>query len=130
MKWKRSEAGRQWDGKTVGREDGAGSVLAVALIATVLAITLLLVPLYSLLTVRARAAGAADAAALAAADVAVGIVPGVPCEIAASVASANRARLTECQADGVIVTVRVSVTVFGFLVQVAATAGPPGATPK
>lgn len=116
--------------KALRRDDGAGSLLAVAVIGAVLAVTFLLVPLYTVLTVRARAEGSADAAALAAADVAIGIVPGIPCAVAADVAEANRARVTECQADGVIVTVRVSITVLGFSVQSAATAGPPGAASK
>ena len=116
--------------KALRGDDGAGSLLAVAVIGAVLAVTLLLVPLYTVLTVRARVEGAADAAALAAADVAIGIAPGIPCAVAADIAEANGARLTECQADGVIVTVRVSITVLGFPVRSAATAGPPGAAPK
>ncbi|HEY9499930.1 MAG TPA: Rv3654c family TadE-like protein [Terrimesophilobacter sp.] len=109
---------------------GAGSLLAVAVIGAVLAMSLLLVPLYTVLAARVRVEGAADAAALAAADVAIGIVPGVPCAVAAAVAEANGATLTECHADGVIVTVGVSTTILGFPVRSAATAGPPGAAPQ
>jgi secretion/DNA translocation related TadE-like protein len=86
---------------------------------------LLIAPLYRALVVRAEMTGAADAAALAAADVARGIYPGVPCVIAESVAKANGALLDECQVDGVIVTVRVSAWVFVFSVTATATAGPP-----
>lgn len=108
-----------------GRECGAGSILAIAVLATIVSTLLLVAPLCRALVVRAEAAGAADAAALAAADVARGIYPGVPCVIAASVATANGARLGECRVDGVIVTVRVSVAVLTFSVTAAATAGPP-----
>jgi len=103
---------------------GAGSILAIGLLAAILACIALAIPLCSALIVRSRVVGAADASALAAADVAVGIVPGIPCAVAASLATANRARLQECQVDGVIVTVRVSTEIFGFPVAATATAGP------
>ena len=108
-------------------ERGAGSILAVALVAAVLATGTLLLPLYTVLSARTRTAAAADAAALAAADIAVGILPGIPCAAAAKVATVNGASLTDCQLDGVIVTVRVQLHVFGFGVESASTAGPPGA---
>ena len=69
--------------------------------------------------------GVADAAALAAADVARGIFPGVPCAMAASVATSHGALLDKCRVDGVIVTVRVRVASFAFPVTATATAGPP-----
>lgn len=106
-------------------ERGAGSILVVAIIATIVSALLLVAPLCRALVVRAEANGAADAAALAAADVARGLLPGVPCVIAASVATANGAKLDGCRVDGVIVTVRVSVAVLAFSVTAAATAGPP-----
>lgn len=106
-------------------ECGAGSILAVAILATIVATILLVAPLFRVLVIRAQMTGAADAAALAAADVARGILPGVPCVIAASVANANGAVLDECRVDGVIVTVRVSAAVLAFSVTAIATAGPP-----
>lgn len=84
------------------------------------------VPLYVVLSAKQRSAAAADAAALAAADVAVGIVPGVPCAAAASLATANGAILTRCEPDGAVVTVRVDIRILGFDVPATATAGPPG----
>lgn len=105
-------------------ERGSGSLLAVALIAGTLALTMLLVPLYIVLVAKQRVAGAADAAALAAADVAIGIVPGVPCEHASVVAHANGAALSGCRQDGAIVTVRASIIVLGLPVAALATAGP------
>lgn len=106
-------------------ERGTGSILALAVLATIVSTLLLVAPLCHALVVRAEVAGAADAAALAAADTARGIYPGVPCVIAASVATANGARLSECRVDGVIVTVRASAAVLTFSVTATATAGPP-----
>lgn len=112
-------------------ERGAASVLAVAIITTLLTVLFALMPLCLAVTERNRLAGAADAAALAAADVAVGREPGTPCAAAERVAGANAARITACRADGVVVTVRVtSARGFGglpFDLDATATAGPPGA---
>lgn len=106
---------------------GAASVLAIALLSATLVLTLACVPLYSALIERQRVAGAADAAALAAADVAVGREPGIPCVVAERVAAANRATLQRCVVDGLIVTVRVASSVGIMAVTADATAGPPGA---
>ena len=108
------------------RERGAGSVLAVAIVACVVVLTAVALPLYTVLIVRASVSGAADAAALAAADTVSGVVGGIPCERAAIVARENGARLDSCAADGLVVTVSASRSVLGFQVSVAATAGPPG----
>lgn len=107
-------------------EGGAGSILAVSLIAAILTVLALIAPLTAILLTKANITGAADAAALAAADTATGLNPGVPCMIAASVAHANGANVRQCRADGVIVTVRVSAQILGFTVYATATAGPPG----
>lgn len=106
-------------------DSGAGSILAVGVLATIVATLLLVTPLARVLVVRAEMAGAADAAALAAADVARGILPGVPCVMATSVAMSNGASLDECRVDGVVVTVRVSTIVLALSVTATATAGPP-----
>lgn len=108
-----------------GGDSGAGSLLVIAVLSTIIATLLLLVPLARVLVLRAELDGAADAAALAAADVARGIFGGVPCVMAASVARENGALVTDCRVDGVIVTVRVSDVVLGFSVSATATAGPP-----
>jgi secretion/DNA translocation related TadE-like protein len=107
-------------------ERGAGSLLVVGILAATIALAALCAPLYSVLVAKQQVAGAADAAALAAADVAVGRVPGVPCTVADAVSAANRATLLGCEEDGVIVTVRVGTTVLGFQIVATATAGPPG----
>ncbi|MHA6667242.1 Rv3654c family TadE-like protein [Homoserinimonas sp. A447] len=105
-------------------ESGAGSILVVAILAAVLGLSALSVPLYSVLAVKGVASGAADAAALAAADVAIGLAPGVPCVAAARIAEANGTVLSACQPDGLVVTVRVEAVVLGFTVGATATAGP------
>lgn len=102
-------------------------MLAVALLSATLALTLACVPLYSALIERQRVAAAADAAALAAADVALGREPGVPCLVARQVATVNATQLDACVVDGVIVTVRVLSTAAILPITVVATAGPPGA---
>lgn len=106
-------------------DSGAGSVLTVALVGAVAAVASLSLPLYMALAVRQSVAAAADAAALAAGDVAVGIAGGYPCDVAARVAAANGASLQSCEADGLVMTVSVSRALLGFPVVARATAGPP-----
>jgi len=106
-------------------ESGAGSILVLAILAAVVGLTALAVPLYSVLSVKRAIGGAADAAALAAADVAVGRAPGVICDVAARVAEANDSVLTDCQADGLVVTVRVETVALGFTIAAVSSAGPP-----
>jgi secretion/DNA translocation related TadE-like protein len=106
---------------------GAGSVLAVSVLGGVIAITAISLPLYTVLIVRSSVSGAADAAALAAADTVSGVFGGVPCDRAADVVAANGARLDSCAVDGLIVTVSASRSILGFRVVATATAGPPGA---
>ncbi len=107
-------------------ERGAGSPLAIAIVGALVLLTSVSLPLYLALSARQSAAGAADAAALAAADTVVGIVPGYPCESAARVAVANGFSLSECSLDGLVATVQVSALVLGVAVTAAASAGPPG----
>ncbi len=111
---------------TGGASDGSGSLLSLAVIGAIAGVLALTVPLYWGLAVRASTESAADASALAAADVEVGIAPGIPCRVAASVATANRASLEACEVDGLVVTVRVDTQFLGFTLVATATAGPPG----
>lgn len=106
-------------------ERGSGTILAVALVAGIAALMSLSLPLYIGLAVRQSVAGAADAAALAAADVAVGIVPGYPCDAAGRVVAANGAALSSCELDGLVVTVSATRWILGIPVTSYATAGPP-----
>jgi secretion/DNA translocation related TadE-like protein len=111
-----------------GGEEGGASVLVLAIVgalAAVLAATLVVSGVH---VGQRRAAAAADLAALAAADAAVGRVSGEPCVIGAQVAAANDAVLDQCVADGVRVLVGVGVALPGGLrVTGRARAGPPGA---
>lgn len=104
---------------------GSGTILAVAITAGVVAVTGLALPLYMGYAVRQAVAGAADAAALAAADTASGLLPGYPCEAAAAAVAANGAGLASCDLDGLVVTVTATRSVLGFAVSARATAGPP-----
>ena len=97
----------------------------MALIGATLALLFGSMPLIVVLVARSQAAGAADAAALAAADAAVGFSAGSPCPVAEFVAAANRATLVSCSVDGRVVTVDVVVSAGGFEVPARATAGPP-----
>ncbi len=108
------------------RERGAGSILVLGIVAACVIVSLVVIPIYRGAVTRRAVANAADAAALAAADVAVGITPGVPCEAAASAAVLNGARLSECLLSGVVATVTTESTVLGVRVLARARAGPPG----
>jgi len=106
-------------------ERGAGAVLALALVMAVVTLGLSGVTLAAALTVRQRVIGAADLAALAGADAASGAIGGVPCEVAAGVATANGTRLTACEADSLVVSVTVVRSFGGIPIQVHSMAGPP-----
>lgn len=103
---------------------GSASVLGVALIAAVVTVCALMLPLYIGLSVRQRVIAAADAAALAGADVASGRFPGYVCEAASEVAVANGAVMTGCAAEELVVTVSTGRTFLGLTVEASATAGP------
>jgi secretion/DNA translocation related TadE-like protein len=105
---------------------GSGSILAVAVLAAMLCLCGLLLPLVAVLSAKQRVEAGADAAALAGADVAAGVIPGVPCAEAERVAEANHASLAACDLDGAVVTVAAKAGVLGFAVVTTATAGPPG----
>lgn len=107
------------------RDDGSGGVLALAVVALVAVLALAVVGLGTALATRQRIVAAADAAALAAADTALGIHPGVPCDAARAVARAHDVTLASCALDGVVATVEVVGTVAGVPVGVRSRAGPP-----
>lgn len=110
---------------TPAAEWGSGTALAVALVGSIAALCSLALPLYTGFAVRQSAAAAADAAALAAADVLVGLVPGYPCDAAARVVAANGASLASCTVDGLVATVSAGRSILGIPVREWATAGPP-----
>jgi secretion/DNA translocation related TadE-like protein len=84
----------------------------------------LALPLNAALTTRQLTANAADAAALAAADTASGLVPGFPCANAAEAARLNGAELGNCAVNGLEVRVTATRQVLGVQVTVASRAGP------
>lgn len=110
---------------TLRDEGGAGSVLALGLVGVVVTAMLAAVGLGGALAVRQRAIGAADAAALAAADTQSGLYAGDPCAIARTVAAANRSVVTACEIDGLVVTVAVTARAGPVPVAARSTAGPP-----
>jgi secretion/DNA translocation related TadE-like protein len=105
----------------------SGSVLALAIAGASVSLACVAVPLYAVLIERAVVANAADAAAVAAADARTGAIPGIPCERAAQLATANGATLRSCRVDGLVATVEVSQSMLGFEIHARASAGPPSA---
>lgn len=97
----------------------------LGMVGAVVALLMVLLPLYIGLTMKRTLVGAADAAALAAADAAIGLRPGVPCDAARRAAESNGASLERCTVDGVIATVEVSGAAGAIPLSVQARAGPP-----
>jgi secretion/DNA translocation related TadE-like protein len=110
-------------------DEGSGSILAIGIQSAVAILAVTSIPLYAVLAARSQTQAAADAAALAAADVRRGVVGGFPCDVAETVANANRVELSGCALDGYIATVDVHRDVLGFRVSARATAGPPPENP-
>ena len=108
-----------------GNERGSITVIAIGLIAGVVALTGCIAGISAALVARQRIAGAADAAAIAAADVASGAVSGYPCGRADEAARLNGAVLIDCAVDGTIASVLVSAEVLALEVRARARAGPP-----
>ncbi|MGH1523728.1 Rv3654c family TadE-like protein [Leifsonia sp. L25] len=108
------------------RERGAGTVLALAVVAVTVTLTTAAIGVTGAWGARQKARVAADATALAAADVAVGRMSGEPCARADAVARANGAVMEGCAVAGVVVSVEVSVPYLGRAASAAARAGPPG----
>ncbi len=104
--------------------EGSASVLGVALVAAIVVLLGILAPLCAAYQSRQVAAGAADAAALAAADTALGFTTGDPCAVASRAAQLNGATLESCAIDGLVATVQVSVNVMGLPAIARAKAGP------
>ncbi len=107
------------------RDRGAGTIVVLGIASATVALTGLLLPVTAVSIARHRAVTAADAAALAAADVLVGIDVGDPCVLAGAVAMADGVTLERCVPDGLVVTVRVRVAEGLVPVEASATAGPP-----
>ena len=108
----------------------AGTALAAGILSSTAALSFGLAVVGGAAVTAQRAAGAADAAALAAADAASGAVATVddPCALAARVAAASAAALTECSLDGFVATVQVKAAYAGLAAVSRARAGPPEGT--
>jgi secretion/DNA translocation related TadE-like protein len=107
------------------RSRGSASVLGIAVIGVMVALVVMMLPLYIGLSSRQAVIAAADAAALAGADTASGRIPGYVCEVAGEVAEANGATLAGCAAAGLVVTVTTHREFLGLRLTASATAGPP-----
>lgn len=87
--------------------------------------TATIVPLTLAFALKVNVEGAADSAALAAADTLLGLFPGDPCERAADLAEVHGVQLMSCTIEGAEVRVRTAVTYLAFDVVANARAGPP-----
>lgn len=97
------------------RERGAATVLMIGVVAIGLSLTAGAARLGGAIVARARADTAADAAALAAADmVALGRGSGAAERAARETASANDGRLERCDCNGPVVEVEVAVVAPGL----------------
>ena len=106
-------------------EEGAGSVLAVGLAGAVIAGFLLAGATGVVLEAHLRVVAAADSAALAGADVELGVASGLPCVVASATAARAHVRLDRCAVRGQLVRVQVSTSALGFTLGAEAVAGPP-----
>lgn len=105
----------------------AGSALAAGVLTIAASLSLGLAAVGGAAVTSQRVAGAADAAALAAADAASGaiITDEEPCALAARVAAASGASIDSCTVDGVVATVQVQAAYAGLAAVSRARAGPP-----
>ncbi|AZC14559.1 MULTISPECIES: Rv3654c family TadE-like protein [unclassified Microbacterium] len=103
----------------------AGTSIAVGVVGVTAALAVGLLAVGGAAVQAQRVAGAADAAALAAADAASGVLSGVPCERAEQLAATIGAELVRCELDDLIATVTVEGRVLGLPVSASARAGPP-----
>jgi secretion/DNA translocation related TadE-like protein len=115
----------------VRRDDGSATVFVLALTALVWLAGFVVLLLAQVADARARAATAADLAALAGASQ---VMTGQACQAAAVVVRAQSAELDGCVVDGWEVRIRASVPLKGPLAhfpaaQARARAGPPSPRP-
>ncbi|WP_159500896.1 Rv3654c family TadE-like protein [Microbacterium sp. 18062] len=103
----------------------AGTASSVGVVAVVATLTLGLAAAGAAAVYGQRLAGAADAAALAAADAASGAVSGIPCDRAGEIASRAAVEVVSCEVEGLIATVRVGGSFGPFPASAIARAGPP-----
>jgi len=104
---------------------GSASVLGIGLVGASALLVIATGTVGHAVAVRVALDGAADAAALAAADALAGFVADEPCAVAQRAASLNGARLEACSIDGAIADIVVDTAVMGLHVSSRARAGPP-----
>lgn len=92
-------------------EEGSGAVLALAIIAALLVLTVVIAGLIGVVSANRRASAAADLSALAAADAYRGLTEGDPCTVAAELAERHGAHLESCAFPDRPETVEVTVAV-------------------
>ncbi len=92
-------------------EEGSGTVLALAIIAALLVLTVVIAGLIGAVSANRRASAAADLSALAAADAYRGLTEGDPCAVAANLAERHGAHLESCTFPNRPETVEVTVAV-------------------
>ena len=92
-------------------EEGSGTVLALAIIAALLVLTVVIAGLIGVVSANRRASAAADLSVLAAADAYRGLTEGDPCAVAADLAERHGAHLESCTFPDRPETVEVTVAV-------------------
>ncbi|MBO0985092.1 Rv3654c family TadE-like protein [Rathayibacter sp. SD072] len=117
----------RWGGPVRVRapEDGSAATAAIGVVAGTILVTAAVLAGCGALVGHQRAVAAADGAALAAADVASGLLPGEPCGAADRVARAGAAQVSECAVDEGVATVEVVVSVGPVVLPARSRAGPP-----
>ncbi|GEM_PF-720494 len=105
-------------------DSGAGGATVLMMCAVLILLTTGVLGAFRGFLAHQQANIAADAAALAASDAAMGYVRETPCAAAARAATGNGASVTSCELDGLIATVRVVVQASPFTLSAAARAGP------
>ncbi len=107
-------------------DNGFSSAIALALIALISVLTTTLGSALALAEFQVRVQLGADAAALTAADTALGAIAGFPCENAELIADADGAFLTSCRIVGLGAIVQTTQNFGIFEVSRWAEAGPQG----
>lgn len=101
----------------------SGSVVTAGIVSALLGVSLTVTGAGATLIHGQITHGAADAAALAAADALVGLSSGDPCTRATEIAKLNGVTLTNCSVEKTSVVVRVASTSLGIRLDSTARAG-------
>lgn len=110
--------------RRLSAEAGSGTVLSVALIATLVATVAFSQAAFSFTHTRLKNQTIADQIAVAAADSVRGLSGGYPCEVAKDLAVRNKVTLDECRMSGFESFIRIHSDLFGIPLGARARAGP------